>query len=397
MKPAESALFDQAFKALDSFQIEIPSWGFANTGTRFGKFVQAAAASTIEEKFADAAEVNRLTGVTPTLALHVLWDLPRGLADVPAVKQLESRFGIRSGSINPNLFQDQEYKFGSLCNPSAAIRKHALDHMFDSIEIGKALGSRDISLWMADGSNYPGTQSIRKRIGWLEEALRAAHDRLAPNQRLLVEYKPFEPAFYHTDIADWGMSAHFARHAGPQAVVLVDTGHHYSSQNIEQIVAWLLHTGMLGGFHFNDRRYADDDLTLGSIDPYQIFRIFHEIHAAAQDGLKLDIAYMIDQSHNLKGKIEAMVQTVVTAQELYLKAALVDREILSGLQQSCDLVAAEELYRGAFWQDVRPMAAAWREAHGLPADPLAALRASGYVERISAERGSRSSAVSSYA
>ena len=402
MKPAESALpkstiVDQAFKALDSFQIEIPSWGFANTGTRFGKFVQAAAASTIEEKFADAAEVNRLTGVTPTLALHVLWDLPRGLADVPAVKQLESRFGIRSGSINPNLFQDQEYKFGSLCNPSAAIRKHALDHMFDSIEIGKALGSRDISLWMADGSNYPGTQSIRKRIGWLEEALRAAHDRLAPNQRLLVEYKPFEPAFYHTDIADWGMSAHFARHAGPQAVVLVDTGHHYSSQNIEQIVAWLLHTGMLGGFHFNDRRYADDDLTLGSIDPYQIFRIFHEIHAAAQDGLKLDIAYMIDQSHNLKGKIEAMVQTVVTAQELYLKAALVDREILSGLQQSCDLVAAEELYRGAFWQDVRPMAAAWREAHGLPADPLAALRASGYVERISAERGSRSSAVSSYA
>jgi len=402
MKPSESALpkstiVDQAFKALDSFQIEIPSWGFANTGTRFGKFVQAAAASTIEEKFADAAEVNRLTGVTPTLALHVLWDLPRGLADVPAVKQLESRFGIRSGSINPNLFQDQEYKFGSLCNPSAAIRKHALDHMFDSIEIGKALGSRDISLWMADGSNYPGTQSIRKRIGWLEEALRASHDRLAPNQRLLVEYKPFEPAFYHTDIADWGMSSHFARHAGPQAVVLVDTGHHYSSQNIEQIVAWLLHTGMLGGFHFNDRRYADDDLTLGSIDPYQIFRIFHEIHAAAQDGLKLDIAYMIDQSHNLKGKIEAMVQTVVTAQELYLKAALVDREILSGLQQSCDLVAAEELYRGAFWQDVRSMAAAWREAHGLPADPLAALRASGYVERISAERGSRSSAVSSYA
>ena len=282
MKPSESAqLFDQAFKALDSFQIEIPSWGFANTGTRFGKFVQAAAASTIEEKFADAAEVNRLTGVTPTLALHVLWDLPNGIADVPAVKQLESRFGIRSGSINPNLFQDQEYKFGSLCNPSAAIREHALDHMLDSIEIGKALGSRDISLWLADGSNYPGTQSIRKRIGWLEEALRAAHDHLAPNQRLLVEYKPFEPAFYHTDIADWGMSSHFARHAGPQAGVLVDTGHHYSSQNIEQIVAWLLHTGLLGGFHFNDRRYADDDLTLGSIDPYQIFRIFHEIHAAA--------------------------------------------------------------------------------------------------------------------
>ena len=397
MKLSESNIQDFAFKALDSFKIEIPSWGFANTGTRFGKFVQAAAATTIEEKFADAAEVNRLTGVTPTVALHVLWDLPGGLKDVPEVKGLERRFGVRSGSINPNLFQDQEYKFGSLCNPSAEIRKRALDHMLDSIEIGKALGSRDISLWMADGSNYPGTQSIRKRIGWLEQALRTSHDHLGENQRLLVEYKPFEPAFYHTDIADWGMSSHFAKVAGPQACVLVDTGHHYSAQNIEQIVAWLLHTEMLGGFHFNDRRYADDDLTLGSIDPYQIFRIFHEIHAATDDGLKIDIAYMIDQSHNLKGKMEAMVQTVVTAQELYLKAALVDREQLAGLQQKCELVAAEELYRGAFWRDVRPLTQAWREAHGLPADPLAALKASGYVERAARERGSRSMAVSSYA
>src|SRR5208283_2047935 len=374
MKLTDSAIQDRAFKALDGFQIEIPSWGFANTGTRFGKFVQAAAATTTEEKFADAGEVNKLTGVTPTVALHVLWDLPNGVKDVPEVKQLEKRFGVKSGSINPNLFQDQEYKYGSLCNPSAEIRTHALAHMLDSIEIGKALGSRDISLWMADGSNYPGTQSIRKRIGWLEAALRISHDHLAPNQRLLVEYKPFEPAFYHTDIADWGMSSHFARQAGPQAFVLVDTGHHYSAQNIEQIVAWLLHTGILGGFHFNDRRYADDDLTLGSIDPYQIFRIFHEIHAAAADGQQMDIAYMIDQSHNLKGKMEAMVQTVVTAQELYLKAALVDRKQLDGLQQSCDLVAAEELFRGAFWTDVRPLTRAWREARGLAADPLAALR-----------------------
>jgi L-rhamnose isomerase/sugar isomerase len=397
MTLSDSAIREPAFKALDSFQIEIPSWGFANTGTRFGKFVQAAAATSIEEKFADAAEVNRLTGVTPTLALHVLWDLPDGMKDVPEVGALERRFGIRSGSINPNLFQDQEYKYGSLCNPSAEIRERALEHMFLSIEIGKALGSRDVSLWMADGSNYPGTQSIRKRIGWLEEALRAAHDRLGPKQRLLVEYKPFEPAFYHTDIADWGMSSHFARQAGPQACVLVDTGHHYAAQNIEQVVAWLLHTGMLGGFHFNDRRYADDDLTLGSIDPYQIFRIFHEIHSAASDGLELDVAYMIDQSHNLKGKIEATVQTVVTAQELYLRAALVDREQLIQLQQRCDLVAAEELYRGAFWRDVRPLTRAWREARGLSADPLEALRTGGYVERIARERGSRNLAVSRYA
>ncbi len=397
MTTSDSAIRERAFKTLDSFLIEIPSWGFANTGTRFGKFAQAAAASTIEEKFADAAEVNLLTGVTPTLALHVLWDLPKGLEDVDAVRELERRYGIRSGSINPNLFQDQEYKFGSLCNPDASIRERALQHVFDCVEIGKALASRDISLWMADGSNYPGTQSIRKRIAWLEEALRAAHDRLAPNQRLLIEYKPFEPAFYHTDIADWGMSSHLARHAGPQACVLVDTGHHYQAQNIEQIVAWLLHTGLLGGFHFNDRRYADDDLTLGSIDPYQIFRIFHEIHCAQSEGLPHTVAYMIDQSHNLKGKVEAMVQTVMTAQELYLKAALVDREQVAVHQQKCSLVAAEEMYRGAFWTDVRPLVREWREARGLPADPLAALAASGYVERIAREREKRSSAVSSYA
>jgi L-rhamnose isomerase/sugar isomerase len=399
MTQPESANFDKAAQILDAFPIEIPSWGFANTGTRFGKFTQPAAASTLEEKFNDAAEVHRLTGATPTLALHVLWDLPHGLDDISEVQALERRTGIRSGSINPNLFQDQQYKFGSLCNPSAEIRESALRHVLDSIEIAKRLRSRDVSLWLADGSNYPGTQSIRDRIEWLEEALRAAHSHLSPDQRLLVEYKPFEPAFYHTDIADWGMSSHLCRAAGPQAFVLVDTGHHYLSQNIEQIVAWLLHLDLLGGFHFNDRRYADDDLTLGSIDPYQVFRIFHELHiyqskASSRAGA---VAFMIDQSHNLKGKIEAMVQTVVTAQELWLKAALVDRERLAALQESCNLVAAEELYRGAFWRDVRPMVAAWREARGLAADPLAALRAGGYVERITRERASRQSAVASYA
>ena len=392
-----SGLTDRAVQALDAFQIEIPSWGFANTGTRFGKFVQPAAASTLEEKFADAAEVNRLTGVTPTMALHVLWDLPHGVGDVPELKRLENRFGIRAGSINPNLFQDQLYKFGSLCNPDGGIRRLAIDHVLDSIEIGKATGSRDISLWLPDGSNYPGSQSMRNRIVWLEDALRTAHAHLAPDQRLLIEYKTFEPAFYHTDIADWGMSSHLSRAAGPQARVLVDTGHHYSAQNIEQIVAWLLHTGLLGGFHFNDRRYADDDLTLGSIDPYQIFRIFHELlFATSKDPLDA-VAFMVDQSHNLKGKIEATVQTVVTAQELWLKASLIDREQLAVHQASCAIVAAEELFRGAFWTDVRPLAAAWRETRGLPVDPLAALREGGYVEQIAKERGSRHSAVSSYA
>lgn len=390
---------ERVARALDSFQIEIPSWGFANTGTRFGKFLQAAAASTIEEKFADAAQVHALTGVSPTMALHVEWDLPNGVADVDAVRKLETQYGVRAGSINPNLFQSQEYKFGSIANPSAEIRKKALDHILESVEIGKRLGSRDVSMWLADGSNYPGTQSIRKRIVWMQEVLGEAHAALGAGQRMLIEYKPFEPAFYHTDIADWGMALELSRMAGPQARVLVDTGHHYQAQNIEQVVAWLLHLGMLGGFHFNDRRYADDDLTLGSIDPYQVFRIFAEIagyqHENAGAG---EIAYMVDQSHNLKGKLEAMIQTVCTAQELYAKAALIDLEQLSGLQQECRLVEAEECYRGAFWEDVRPLVRAWRRSKGLPEDALRALAESGYVERISAERGARNAAaVSSYA
>jgi len=382
--------FDRVSRALDGFQIELPSWGFANTGTRFGKFQQAAAATSIEEKFADAAQVHALTGISPSLALHVEWDLPGGLADVPAIQRLAEKYGIQAGSINPNLFQAQEFKYGSICNPDAQIRQKALDHILLSLEIGKRLKSRDVSFWVADGSNYPGTQDIRKRIEWMQEILTRTHASLAPEQRMLIEYKPFEPAFYHTDIADWGMALELARTAGSQARVLVDTGHHYQSQNVEQIVAWLLHLEMLGGFHFNDRRYADDDLTLGSIDPYHIFRIFHEIlNYGPEHSRQADIAFMIDQSHNLKGKMEATVQTAVTAQELYARAALVDRELLGRLQQQCNLVAAEECFRSAFWEDVRPLIREWRSTRGIPEDPLQALRESGYVERITRERGAR--------
>ena len=387
---------ERIHKALDAFRIELPSWGFANTGTRFGKYLQAAAASTLEEKFADAGVVHQLTGASPTLALHVEWDLPHGLDDVPEVRALEKKHGLRAGSINPNLFQAQDYKFGSICNPDPAIRAKATDHLLLSIEIGKRLGSRDLSLWVADGSNYPGTQSIRRRIEWMTEALTTAHAALAPDQRMLIEYKPFEPAFYHTDIADWGMATELARAAGPQARVLVDTGHHYQGQNIEQIVAWLLHLNLLGGFHFNDRRYADDDLTLGSIDPYQVFRIFHEI--LNDSAATSSIAFMIDQSHNLKGKIEAMVQTVCTAQELFARAALVDRKRLAELQQSCRLVEAEELFRAAFWEDVRPVVREWRRSHKLNENPLQALAKSGYVDRIARERGEKNAcAAASYA
>jgi L-rhamnose isomerase/sugar isomerase len=378
----------RVFAALDEFRIEVPSWGFANTGTRFGKFIQPAAATNLAEKFSDAAQVNALTGASPTLALHVLWDLPNGLADVPAIHALEQQYKIKAGSINPNLFQDQQYKFGSIANPSAEIRQHAIRHLLDSVAIARALNSRDISLWIADGSNYPGTQSIHNRIGWVEEALAATHAALAPDQRMLVEYKPFEPFFYHTDIADWGMALEFARRAGPQAKVLVDTGHHYQGTNIEQIVAWLVHLNALGGFHFNDRKYADDDLTLGSIDPYQVFRIFHEILATTPDQ-RSTVAFMIDQSHNLKGKVEAMIQSVITAQELYARAALIDQDRLADLQQSCKLVEAEECFRTAFWQDVRPLVRDWRIARGFPADPLAALAESGYIEAITRDRAPR--------
>jgi L-rhamnose isomerase/sugar isomerase len=388
-KPQKTpGLRERIFAALDQFRIELPSWGFANTGTRFGKFIQAGAATTVEEKFADAAEVHRLTGASPTIALHVLWDLPNGLEDVPALRNLEQRYGVRAGSINPNLFQAQDYKFGSIANPSAEIRQRALAHLIDSIHIGQALNSRDVAIWIADGSNYPGTQAMRKRIVWMEEALSSGHAATDENQRLLIEYKPFEPAFYHTDIADWGMAYHLARSAGPRAKVLVDTGHHYQGTNIEQIVAWLLHLNALGGFHFNDRKYADDDLTIGSIDPYQVFRIFHEILSAPAEQAR-DLAYMIDQSHNLKGKMEAMVQSVLAAQEIYARAAIVDRERLAELQSQATLVEAEELFRSAFWTDVRPFVREWRESRGLPGDPLRQLAESGYVHGTERDRGAK--------
>jgi L-rhamnose isomerase/sugar isomerase len=388
---------EKIWGALDSFRIEIPSWGFANTGTRFGKFVQAAAATTIEEKFSDAGQVHALTGASPTVALHVLWDMPGGTKDVATIRSLEAKFGVKAGSINPNLFQDQEYKYGSIANPDAEIRRKALAHLLDCVEIGREVGSQDVSLWIADGSNYPGSQSIRRRIDWAAEVLSATHAALSDSQRMLVEYKPFEPAFYHTDIADWGMALELARRAGPKAKVLVDTGHHYQGTNIEQVVAWLLHLGALGGFHFNDRKYADDDLTLGSIDPYQLFRIFHEI-VSATAAERAGVAFMIDQSHNIKGKMEAMVQSVVAAQELYAKAALIDQARLAELQDACRVVEAEECFRDAFWTDVRPIVKEWRAARGLPADPLKALVEGGYVERISRERGARNAKnVSSYA
>jgi L-rhamnose isomerase/sugar isomerase len=394
-----SALASKVFDSFDRFRIELPSWGFADTGTRFGKYLQPAAAVTIEEKISDAAHVHQLTGVCPSVALHVQWDFAAGLDSAAEVDAIAQRHGMRPGSINPNFFQNQEYKFGSFGNPDAEIRAMALQHARESIAIAKSLRSRDITFWFADGSNYPGTANIRQRKKWFEESLAMAHQDLSAGQRMLIEYKPFEPAFYHTDIADWGMAMTLARAAGSQAKVLVDTGHHYAAQNIEQIVAWLLSENMLGGFHFNDRRYADDDLTLGSIDPYQVFRIFHEIRFFEQEtGVAADIAYMIDQSHNLKGKIEAMIQTVTMAQELWAKAALVNHPRLVEAQTAPDLVRAEACLQDAFSSDVRPAIREWRESRNLPSDPMQAFRDGGYLQRITADRAARkTSNVSTYA
>ncbi len=377
---------DIVFPRLNDFMIELPSWGFADTGTRFGKFNQDAAAVTIDEKLADAGHVNKLCGCCPTVAVHVLWDFKPGQAAAEVAK-LARGSGVRIGSINPNVFQDQQYKWGSAGNRSSAIRKHAVQHMLDSIAIGKEVGSNLLSLWFADGINYPGQSDIVARKRWFTESLKVLHAALPPDMTMLVEYKPFEPAFYATDIADWGMALLLARAAGPQAKVLVDTGHHYQAVNIEQIVAWLLDENMLGGFHFNDRKYADDDLTIGSIDPYQIFRIFCEIeNHRFRTGSVPPIAYMVDQSHNLKPKIEAMIQTVDMAQQLYAKACLVDRKALAASQEKEDLVQSENILRGAFLTDVRPLLAEWRSSRGLPADPLAAHRQSGYEAKAAKDR-----------
>ena len=397
--PISSAQQELAFKALDAFAIELPSWGFANTGTRFGKFIQPAAATTTPEKIADAGQVHNFTGCCPTVAVHVLWDFPNGLTDVGEVLKSAAEYGVAIGSINPNVFQDQHYKHGSFGNPNPEVREAALRHVLECVEIQKATGSRDLSLWFADGTNFPGSGSVRRRKHWFEENLRQTHEALEGDMRMLVEYKPFEPAFYQTDIADWGMALLLAKAAGRRAKVLVDTGHHYQAQNIEQIVAWLLDEGMLGGFHFNDRRYADDDLTLGSIDPYQVFRIFHEIcHYEWERGSRADIAYMVDQSHNLKSKIEEMIQTAVNAQELYLKAALVDHGRLAAAQSESALIDAEECLREAFFNDVRGVLREWRQARGLAAEPLATFRESGYMEAAMEARAERNrGAVSSYA
>jgi L-rhamnose isomerase/sugar isomerase len=380
---------DAVKAALKQQHIETPSWGYGDSGTRFKVFHWPGAARTVREKLADAAFVHRLTGIAPSVALHIPWD---EVEDWAALRAYAADLGIEIGAINPNLFQDDAYKFGSVCHPDSTVRQQAVVHMLDCIEIMEATGSEILSLWLADGTNYPGQDSIRARKRRLEAALAEVTAALPDGARLLIEYKVFEPAFYHTDLADWGMAANLARTLGPQAQVLVDTGHHAPGTNVEQIVAFLLDEALLGGFHFNDRNYADDDLIVGTSHPFRLFLIYNELVDAAQsDDAEVaacagNVAYMIDQSHNVEPKLEAMLLSVLNCQEAYAKALLVDREALAERQAALDVLGAHRLLKDAFATDVRPLLAHVRREMGLHPDPMAAYQASEYPQKIVQER-----------
>jgi len=370
--------------AIKAFKIETPSWGYGNSGTRFGVFKEPGAARDIHERLADAAHVHRMTGACPTVAIHIPWDK---VADFDALKVEADRLGVRIGAVNPNVFQDKAYKYGSLTNVDPRIRRQAMGVILDCIEIMRKTGSDLLSLWFADGSDYPGQADMRRRKRWMQEALREIHAALPKNGRMLVEYKLFEPGFYHTDIPDWGMAMVMCRHAGANAQVLVDLGHHAHGVNIEHIVTSLLDEGMLGGFHFNNRKSADDDLTVGSINPYEVFLIFAEIISAEREGLvKRPIAYMIDQSHITKQKIEAMIQSIMNIQVAYARALLIDREALADARSRNDAVEAERVLQDAYLADVRPLLGKVRTDMGLAPDPILAHRESGYGERVAKER-----------
>ncbi|MBA3406945.1 MAG: L-rhamnose isomerase [Solirubrobacterales bacterium] len=365
---------------LGELVIETPSWGYGDSGTRFATFPQAGRPRDVFERIDDAAEVHRLTGTAGAVALHFPWD---ATDDLGALRDhLEAR-GLRVGAVNPNLFQDPDYKLGSVTNPDPRVREKAVAHLLDCLGIAAALGSTAQSLWLADGTNYPGQDDLRERRRRLLDALSAVYAELPADQVLLVEYKLFEPAFYATDLADWGSSLLICQALGERAQVLVDLGHHAQGVNIEQIVALLGDQGRLGGFHFNNRKYADDDLIVGSVNPFELFLIFFELAGSALPRLT------IDQSHNVEAKVEAMVLSIVNLQEAYAKALLVDREALRAAQRAGDVLGAHEALLDAYRTDVRPLCARARASLGASEDPVAELRASGYAQRATAERATR--------
>jgi L-rhamnose isomerase/sugar isomerase len=369
--------------ALAAQEIETPSWAYGNSGTRFKVFAQPGVPRTVKEKIDDAATVHRFTGVAPSVALHIPWDAVDDYADLAAYAKDQ---GVRIGAINTNVFQDDAYKLGSVTNPDPGVRRKATDHLLEAIAIMDATGSRDLKLWFADGLNYPGQDDLRDRQDRLAAALRETYERLGEHQRILLEYKLFEPAFYATDIPDWGVSYAHCLELGPRATVCVDTGHHAPGTNIEFIVAFLLRAGRLGAFDFNSRFYADDDLMVGAADPFQLFRIMYEVVRADALDPSAGIAFMLDQSHNIEPKIPAIIRSVMNVQEATAKALLVDRTTLSAAQQAGDVLAANAVFMDAFATDVRPLLAEVRQELGLDPDPVAAYGRSGYAEKIVAER-----------
>ena len=369
--------------ALRQHEIELPSWAFGNTGTRFKVFGQPGVPRTPWEKADDAAQVHRFTGVAPRMAVHIPWDK---VDDYTALARYAAERGIRIGAVNANVFQDDDYKLGSVCHPDPSIRKKAVTHLLDCVDVMDATGSRDLKLWFADGTNYPGQDDIAARQDRLASSLQEVYERLGEHQRMLLEYKLFEPSFYTTDVPDWGTSLLHCLALGPRAQVVVDTGHHAPGTNIEFIVAVLLRAGRLGGFDFNSRFYADDDLMVGAADPFQLFRIMHEVVKADALTPAAGVAFMLDQCHNIEPKIPGQIRSVMNVQEATAKALLVDAAALAAAQQAGDVLGAHGVLMDAFNTDVRPLLAELRTEQGLDPDPMAAYAASGYAKKIIAER-----------
>ncbi|MDQ1021786.1 L-rhamnose isomerase [Streptomyces afghaniensis] len=367
--------------ALKTQAVETPSWAYGNSGTRFKVFAQAGVPRNPYEKLDDAAKVHEFTGVAPTVALHIPWDK---VDDYAALAKHAEQRGVKLGAINSNTFQDDDYKLGSICHPEASVRRKAVDHLLECVDIMDATGSTDLKLWFADGTNYPGQDDIRARQDRLAEGLAKVYERLGDGQRMLLEYKFFEPAFYSTDVPDWGTAYAHCLKLGPKAQVVVDTGHHAPGTNIEFIVATLLREGKLGGFDFNSRFYADDDLMVGAADPFQLFRIMYEVVRGG--GFSPEVAFMLDQCHNIEAKIPAIIRSVMNVQEATAKALLVDGDALGAAQRSGDVLEANAVLMDAYNTDVRPLLREVREEMGLDPEPVAAYRRSGWAEQIVAER-----------
>jgi L-rhamnose isomerase/sugar isomerase len=375
--------FESIADRLSDQAIELPSWAFGNSGTRFKVFAQAGVPRDPFEKIADAAQVHKLTGLAPTVALHIPWDKVQNYAKLRAHAET---LGVGLGTINSNTFQDDDYMLGSVTHADPAVRQKAIDHHFDCIDVMNETGSRDLKIWLADGTNYPGQDDMRARQDRLADSLAKIYERLGENQRLVLEYKFFEPAFYHTDVPDWGTSLVHCLALGERAMVCLDTGHHAPGTNIEFIVAQLLRLGRLGSFDFNSRFYADDDLIVGAADPFQLFRILVEVVRGGGYGPGSGVAFMLDQCHNIEKKIPGQIRSVLNVQEMTARALLLDREALTAAQVAGDVLAANEVMMDAFYRDVRADLAAWRAGRGLPENPMRAYAESGYQERIEAER-----------